>query len=143
MALSSDIPDISTKADLTNSSQTITAGTVSAPYGYFDNISNSLVRKIQTTVLGTKHLVLSNGLIIAWGTVTPTTSGTTVTLPAAFNTTDYVVVGTPTSNPSNQIHSFHVHSYSTTSFVCTGHYSQSNSGRTGGDITFRWLAIGF
>lgn len=101
-------------------------------------------KEVVTIIQKTSNAIkLSNGLILNWGDVTPAKSGTTVTLQIPFSTTSYSVGATNRTISSNQIKSLAVTEYNTTNFVCYGQYSQSNSGLTGGDVPFRWIAAGF
>lgn len=84
----------------------------------------------------------TNRIMICWGTVTPSASGTAITFPFPYANANYVVGATNESVKSNQIRAMAATNYKTTGFTAYGQYSQSGSGYTGGDCTFRWVSIG-
>ena len=140
----------SNKADRNNANQAITANSVTAPTGNFDNINASfsnfdtlLGQKLQVSENGTNWLKLSNNLIIAWGTTTP--KGTTnVNLPVTFQTTTYVVIGIAFNSATNKSLTLNVHGKNTTYFVCHGEWQTGNGqGATTGDVTFNYLVVGY
>ena len=119
VALKSDIPDVSkfiTSGSLTSSSAT--------------NVKSWGVK-------------LSSGLIFNWGYVTPANDGTPVSFPVPFTTTTYSIGATNYSVNTSQCRALAVYTYNTASFVCKGQWSQNSSGITSGDVTFRWVAIGY
>ena len=100
-------------AKLTDSNQSITAGTMTAPTGNFDNINTSfsnfnalLAEKLQITATGTsttsssngstnwRYYKLSNGIYILLGIYTQSSSSgdktDTITYPQAFIDTSYI-----------------------------------------------------
>lgn len=90
----------------------------------------------------TKGIKLSNGLIINWGAVTPSSGGTSVSFAVPFSTTNYCVGGSNTSLDSKQIRQLAVTSFGTSSMTCKGQWGENNAGNSNGDITFRWIAVG-
>lgn len=86
---------------------------------------------------------LSNGLIINWGTVSPTQGGTIQNFAIPFTQMGYSIGATNDSRKDNQIRAMCATSKETTSFRAWGQYSQSNSGMTTGDVAFTWIAIGY
>jgi hypothetical protein len=85
---------------------------------------------------------LSNGLVINWGITTPAIGGTSVTFPVPFSTTSYCAGGAAIDTVSTQIRNLAVTSTSTTQMTCKGQWGKNNAGNSGGDVTFRWVAIG-
>lgn len=132
--LKSDLGVPTNNNQLTNGAGYLTAITSSA------SGSSSVSSGKYIAIGGVK---LSNGLIINWGMVNPSSSGTTVGFLEPFTTSYYSVGATNYNSASNQIRALAVTSYSTTGFVCYGQYSQNNSGYTGGDVTYRYIAIGY
>ena len=107
-----------------------------------NDISETIVFK-GNTIPGVNYIKYNSGILICWGTVTPSSNGTLIILPTPFVNTDYSVGATNNTIKNNQIRALATTNYTTSSFKTVGQYSQSNSGYTDGDVTFSWIAIGF
>lgn len=106
-----------------------------------NNISETIVAK-GNTLLGVNYIKYNSGILICWGTTTPSSKGTFIILPTPFVNTNYSVGATNNTIKNNQIRALATTNYTTTSFMAFGQYSQSNSGYTDADVTFTWIAIG-
>ena len=115
-------------------------------------VYNAINNFIKQQLSGVTRGVLKDnntGLIIQWGNITPNGTNTYITFEQPFSSTGYFVGGTcggageTDGYRSNQIKALGVNNKSTTRTRVWGMYSQSNSGVTGGDVPFDWIAIGF
>ena len=106
-----------------------------------NDISETIVAK-GNTILGVNYIKYNSGILICWGTTTPSSKGTLIILPTPFVNTNYSVGATNNTIKNNQIRALATTNYTTTSFMTFGQYSQSNSGYTDADVTFTWIAIG-
>ena len=86
---------------------------------------------------------LSNGLIINWGAnIIPTTNGIKVNFAIPFTRTDYVVAGSANQINNKQIRAMAATEQHINYFMLYGQYSEDNSGLTGNDVPYSWIAIG-
>ena len=115
-------------------------------------VYNAINNFIKQQLSGVTRGVLKDnntGLIIQWGNITPNGTNTYITFNQPFSSTAYFVggicggAGETDGYKSNQIKALGVNNKSTTRARVWGMYSQANSGVTGGDVPFDWIAIGF
>lgn len=94
---------------------------------------------------GNGGIKYKSSLIINWGSVTPAKAGTSITFSKSFSSSSsYHIVGSAiNSTTKNQIYSLKTNNHSSIGCTAFGMYSQSNSGLTGSDVTFDWIAIGY
>ena len=161
-ATKDDIPDISNLiakvsgatannlASLNSSGDVVDSGISKSNVALKSNIpdvSKFITSGSLTSLNGTKGkswgVKLSSGLIFNWGYVTPENSGTAVSFAVPFTTTTYSIGATNYTVNTSQCRALAVYTYNTASFVCKGQWSQNSSGITSGDVTFRWVAIGY
>ena len=129
--------NINTEASARESADT----TLQTQIDTLNNISETIVAK--GTKEGVNYIKYNSGILICWGTTTPSSIGTPIILPVPFVNTKYSVGATNKTIQNNQIRALATTNYTTTSFRTWGQYSQSNSGYTDGDVTYSWIAIGF
>lgn len=136
--LNTTIANLNTEATARQSADT----TLQTQIDTLNNISETIVAK-GNTKLGVNYIKYNSGILICWGTTTPSSKGTFITLPTPFVNTDYSVGATNNTIKNNQIRALATTDYTTSFFRTVGQYSQSNSGYTDADVTFSWIAIGF
>lgn len=106
--------------------------------GAIQTILTRTARGVQTTggALGIGEITIN------WGTVTPASSGTAVSFSVPYSSSIISIAGSNIDVANNQIRALAATNISPTGFTAYGQWSQSSSGLTNGDVTFKWIAIG-
>jgi hypothetical protein len=112
------------------------------------DVNTSIVTTINKSKAANGYFQLGNGLIIQWGKSTTTNSEAKITLPKAFTTTNYAVVGNSTQALGNSSNRYltgwaQVIARTTTNF--TMYMSNYENSNWWNDVEkpFTWIAIGY
>jgi hypothetical protein len=112
------------------------------------DVNRSIVTTVNKSKAANGYFQLGNGLIIQWGKSTTTNSEAKITLPKAFTTTNYAVVGNSTQALGNSSNRYltgwaQVIARTTTNF--TMYMSNYENSNWWNDVEkpFTWIAIGY
>jgi hypothetical protein len=112
------------------------------------DVNTSIVTTINKSKAANGYFQLGNGLIIQWGKSTTTNSEAKITLPKAFTTTNYAVVGNSTQalgNASNRYLTGWAQVIARTTTNFTMYMSNYENSNWWNDVEkpFTWIAIGY
>lgn len=112
------------------------------------DVNTSIVTTVNKSKAANGYFQLGNGLIIQWGKSTTTNSEAKITLPKAFTTTNYAVVGNSTQalgNTSNRYLTGWAQVIARTTTNFTMYMSNYENSNWWNDVEkpFTWIAIGY
>jgi hypothetical protein len=112
------------------------------------DVNGSIVTTVNKSKAANGYFQLGNGLIIQWGKSTTTNSEAKITLPKAFTTTNYAVVGNSTQalgNASNRYLTGWAQVIARTTTNFTMYMSNFENSYWWNDVEkpFTWIAIGY
>jgi hypothetical protein len=112
------------------------------------DVNRSIVTTVNKSKAANGYFQLGNGLIIQWGKSTTTNSEAKITLPKAFTTTNYAVVGNSTQalgNASNRYLTGWAQVIARTTTNFTMYMSNFENSYWWNDVEkpFTWIAIGY
>ena len=100
------------------------------------NVANGIVTQVAFSKAGNGYVKFGNGLIIQWGKSSATTATKVTTLPTAFTSTNYRLIGQHEYLSGNSHNTVTITACTTTSFTMWSNSTSANA-------TFHWIAIGY